>query len=150
MDYSKITKVFKDQKKPDDNIPFTDDIFPPNFNSILGKNKSGEYIDPIEGPLREKIFDENEIEWKRASEIFPEPHLFDGELTTNNIVLGKIGSPYFLSSIISISKYPGLLSKIFITNEYNPDGFYSLIMFIDGEYLMVMRRDRPNGRRGTR
>ena len=77
-----------------------------------------------------KDIDPTEIEWKRANEIFPEPHLFEGEINTKKIVNGKIGNPYFLSAICSIAEYPGLISNIFQTKEYNPDGFYSLKLFI--------------------
>ena len=141
MDYSKITKVFKDQKKPDDNVPFTDDIFPPNFNSILGKNKSGEYIDPIEGPLREKIFDENEIEWKRASEIFPSYQLFENKIDIEDIIQGKIGNCYFLSSLAALCEFPTLISQIFLSKEIPDNNCYIVILFIDGEYQKVYLDD---------
>ena len=141
IDYSKITKVFKDQKKPDDNIPFTDDIFPPNFNSILGKNKSGEYIDPIEGPLREKIFDENEIEWKRASDIFPSYLLFENKIDIEDIIQGKIGNCYFLSSLAALCEFPTLISQIFLSKEIPNNNCYTVILFIDGEYQKVYLDD---------
>ena len=91
--------------------------------------------DSFENP--NKDIDPSEIEWKRASEIFPDPHLFEGDISTKNIILGKVGSPYFLSSIAAISQYPGLISKIFITKEYNPEGFYTLLLFLDGEYQII-------------
>ena len=118
------------QKKDDQ---WTDDIFPPNDNSLLGNNPN--IKDSFECP--NKDIDPTEIEWKRASEIYSEPHLFEGEINTKNIILGKVGSPYFLSSIASIAQYPGLISKIFITKEYNPKGFYTLVLFLDGEYQII-------------
>ena len=126
-------KNFFNQTSPKQGEQWTDDLFPPNENSLLGNNPN--IKDSFECP--NKDIDVSEIEWKRANEIFPDPHLFEGEINTKNISLGKIGCPYFLSSIAAICEYPGLISKIFINKEYNPDGFYSLILFIDGEYQII-------------
>lgn len=129
----KILKVFKNQNPPNSGEQWTDDLFPPNESSLLSTNPN--IKDSFE--CEDKNIDLSEIEWKRANEIFPEPHLFEGELSSNKIILGKIGSPYFFSSISAIADYPGLISKIFIEKDYNPDGFYSLILFIDGEFQII-------------
>ena len=124
---------FFNQNEPKSGEQWTDDLFPPTDNSLIGNNL--DMKDSFESP--NKDIDTSEIEWKRINEIFPEPHLFEGEINTKNIILGRIGSPYFLSSLSAMCEYPGLISKIFITKEYNPDGFYSLLLFLDGEYQIV-------------
>ena len=126
-------KIFQNQNPPKPGEQWTDDLFPPNENSLQSTNPN--IKDSFE--CSNKDIDLSDIEWKRAHEIFPEPHLFEGELNTKNITLGKIGSPYFFSAISAIADYPGLISKLFITKDYNPDGFYSIILFIDGEYQIV-------------
>ena len=126
-------KNFFNQTAPKQGEQWTDDLFPPNENSLLGNNPN--IKDSFE--CQNKEIDTSEIEWKRTKEIFPDPHLFEGVISTKNISLGKIGCPYFLSSIAAICEYPGLISKLFITKEYNPDGFYSLLLFIDGEYQII-------------
>ena len=118
----KNLKIFLNQNPPREGEIWTDDLFPPNENS-LGNNS--------------KDIDLNEIEWKRANEIFPEPHIFEGEIKTKRVINGRIGMPYYLSSISALCDYPGLITKIFITKDYNPNGFYSLLFFIDGEYQIV-------------
>ena len=130
-------KIFQNQNPPKPGEQWTDDLFPPNENSLQGTNPN--IKDSFES--QKKDIDLSEIEWKRAKEICPEPHLFEGELSTKNITLGKVGSSYFFSSISAIADYPGLISKIFITKDYNPDGFYSLILFLDGEYQIVFIDD---------
>ena len=130
-------KIFQNQNPPKPGEQWTDDLFPPNENSLQGTNPN--IKDLFESQKKE--LDLSEIEWKRANEICPEPHLFEGELNTKNITLGKVGSSYFFSAISAIADYPGLISKIFITKDYNPDGFYSLILFIDGEYQIVFIDD---------
>ena len=126
-------KNFFNQNAPKPGEQWTDDLFPPNDNSLIGNNLNMK--DSFESP--NKDIDTSEIEWKRVNEIFPEPHLFEGEINTKNIILGRVGSPYFLSALSAMSDYPGLILKIFITKEYNPDGFYSLLLFLDGEYQIV-------------
>ena len=47
---SKIIIIF--QKIQNKLIPWIDDIFPPNENSLLGKNDNDEYIDQNEGKYK--------------------------------------------------------------------------------------------------
>ena len=41
----------------------------------------------------------------------------------------------------ALCAYPGLISDIFLTREYNPKGYYKLRLFIDGEYQIVYLDD---------
>lgn len=127
------SKNFFQQNAPSPGQKWEDDLFPPNDKSLIGSTPNSN--DSFE--CTNKDIDPTEIEWKRANEIFPEPHLFEGEISTKKIVNGKIGNPYFLSAICAIAEYPGLISNIFLTKEYNPDGFYTLKLFIDGEYQII-------------
>ena len=130
-------KNFLNQAQPNQGEQWTDDLFPPNESSIVGNSSNNK--DSFESQNRD--IDLSEIEWKRASEIFPEPHLFEGEINTQNFINGKIGNPFYLSALSALCEYPGLITKMFITKEYNPDGFYSLILFIDGEYQIIFVDD---------
>ena len=78
FDQTKVIKIYKDQEIPQSGTPYTDPLFPPNANSILGKDKNGNFIDKVDGPKRESLFKIDEIEWKRASDIFPQQQLFEG------------------------------------------------------------------------
>ena len=130
-------KNFFNQSPPKSGVQWTDDIFPPNNNSIL--NNSQKFNDLFE--CEENNIDISEIEWKRISEIYPEPKLFSGEINNKHITNGKITSSYFLSSIAALCDYPGLIKNIFINKEYNPDGYYTLILFIDGEFQSIYLDD---------
>ena len=130
-------KNFFNQSPPKSGVQWTDDIFPPNNNSIL--NNSQKFNDLFE--CEENNIDISEIEWKRISEIYPEPKLFSAEINNKHITNGKITSSYFLSSIAALCDYPGLIKNIFINKEYNPDGYYTLILFIDGEFQSIYLDD---------
>lgn len=141
FDQNKVTKIYKGQTIPKSGTPFTDDLFPPNENSILAKDSAGNFIDKKDGPKFEKLFKLEEIEWKRASDIFPQQLLFEGEISVDDVKQGKIGNCYFLSAIAALCEFPSLINQIFITKEVNKDGLYKVILFIDGEYQVVLVDD---------
>ena len=141
FDISKITKVYKDQKEPLSG-KFTDDIFPPNDNSLLGTNSSNEYLDPTKEETIKKYLKPEEIEWKRATDIYPKPTIFEETLSFDEIYRGKITNTYFLSALASLCNLPGLINQIFLTKEYNEHtSLIKLILFIDGEFQIVLLDD---------
>ena len=141
FDQTKVVKIYKNQDLPQSGTPFTDPLFPPNANSILGKDQNGNYIDKVDGPKRESLFKMDEIEWKRASDIFPQQQLFEGKISVDDVKQGKIGNCYFLSAIAAMCEFPNLITQIFISKEISKDGFYKVILFIDGEYQIVFLDD---------
>ena len=133
-------KIYLNQKYPSQDEQFTDDLFPPNDISLLGKDNEGKNSQEIE--MQNNKFLSSEIEWRRSKKILIEPHLFEGEINTNNISPGIITNSYFLSAVDALCKYPYLISKIFITKEYNKDiCFFELLLFIDGEFQIVYLDD---------
>ena len=129
-DSSNTYKVFQNQEAPTTDGQWTDNLFPPTEESLTGtleQNKS-------------KI-DVSDIEWKKATEIFPQPYLFENTISVENLVKGKIGNCYFLASLAALCEFPGLISDIFLTREYNPKGYYKLRLFLDGEYQTVYLDD---------
>ena len=128
-------KIYKNQVIQDINTPWIDDIFPPNENSLLGKNIEGEYIDPNEGKY--KMIHSSDIEWKRISDIIPHPVIYEDSISTSNIRYGRLSYQYFYSVLTSLTKFPSLFNKIIINKEYNPNGIYEIILFIDGEFQKV-------------
>ena len=128
-------KVFKNQKKPKNNELYRDDIFPPNDNSLLGKNLKGEYLDSNEGKY--KMINNQEIEWKRISDIIPKPVIFENIIDINNLRFGRLSYIYFYSVLSALSHFPSIFNKIILTKEYNSNGFYKLLLFIDGEFQIV-------------
>ena len=133
-------KIYLNQESPREDEQFTDDLFPPNENSLLGQDTTGKYSPQIE-EQKNKIFP-SEIEWSRSKKIFAQPNLFEGEINTKNISTGIITNSYFLSAVEALCKYPNLISKIFLTKEYNKEKcYFELLLFIDGEFQLVYLDD---------
>ena len=133
-------KIYLNQEPPKEGEQFTDNLFPPDENSLLGKNRENKVSSEIEA--QKKYIITSEIEWCRSKKILIEPHLFEGEIGTNNISPGIIINTYFISAVECLCKYPYLISKIFITKEYDKDKcFFELLLFIDGEFQIVYLDD---------
>ena len=98
-------KIYKDQNIQNKLIPFIDDIFPPNENSLLGKNNNDEYLDQNEAKY--KMIHISEIEWKRLNEIIPNPVIYEENINASNLRYGRLSYIYFLSVLTALSgKFP--------------------------------------------
>ena len=141
FDITKITKIYKNQKEPINN-KFTDELFLPNDNSLISNNKNS-YINQIELNEIKKYINIEEIEWKRASEIFIKPTIFSSNnLHINNMKKSKIVTKYFQTTISSLINFPGLIEQIFLTKEYNEEtSLIKMILFIDGEFQIIFLDD---------
>ena len=128
-------KIFQNQNIENKSFPWIDDIFPPNENSLLGKNNNNEYIDQNEGKY--KMIHSTEIEWKRINEIIPNPLLYEDTIISTNLRYGRLSYIYFNSVLISLNKFPSIFNKIILNKEYTSDGIYEIILFIDNEFKMV-------------
>ena len=132
---------WKNQKVPIKGQKFTDPIFPPNKNSLLGLDSNGKPIDPKN--YKENKINTNYIEFKRPSEFFTDGKydLFSKEIEIDDIKQGSLGNCYFLSAVANISRFPELIINLFKTKEVNEDGFYEIIFYIDGIKQIVIVDD---------
>ena len=141
--YIKNLSYWKNQSLPPRGQKFTDPLFPPNINSLLSKNEKGEFLDLKHGPKMEKRIKIEEIDWMRASEIFKNQKysLFENQIQLSEISQGSLGDCYFLASIASLTQYPKLIYQIFKTKNINNEGYFELIIFIDGKFQIVIVDD---------
>ena len=142
MDYSKFP-YWKNQTPPKRGVKYTDDLFPPNENSLIGKDSNGNYIDPVEGEKSAKRIKTNSLVWKRCSDIFKNKKylLFEEKIEMADINQGSLGDCYFLASVAALTDYPNLIYKIFITKEINKEGYFEVLLFIDGQFQRVILDD---------
>ena len=133
---------WKNQQPPEPGNQFTDPLFPPNVNSLLGLDSSGYPIDVTAYKEKAGNINTNKIGFARASVIFPTGfELFSEKIEMSDVIQGQLGDCYFLSSVANLSKYPGLIKKLFKTEDTNRDGFYEIVLFIDGRPQIVIVDD---------
>jgi len=149
FDAKNITTYWRDQKVSFSGI-FVDPHFPPNDNSIQAKDANNNWIDPEAGPSKFEDLKGVDIEWKRASEIFSKYLIFDDTIAFDDVKQGSLGNCYFLSAIAAMTEFPNLIYQIFRTKEVNTEGYYEVVMFIDGEWQVVILDDYFPVRKGTK
>ena len=110
-----IKKYWKDLQPPDINqlreskTKFYDETFPPNQNSLLSKNKYGQFVDKARGPIQLEDFEDDypggseKLIWKRVTDILPKWELFEDNIEFDDVKQGSLGDCYFLSSITALS-----------------------------------------------
>ena len=148
-----IKKYWKNLQPPDINQlkyskkKFYDYSFPPTKNSLISKNQYGEFVDKARGPSQLKEFEEDvpggadKLTWKRVTDITPKWELFEGKIEFKDVEQGSLGDCYFLSSITALTEYPYLIKEKFRTRQFNEEGYYEIIFFIDGEWQIVFLDD---------
>ena len=137
-----IIPYWKNQNSPIPGTLYTDPLFPPNKNSLLGLDLKEKKIDPKAYKDNINEIKVNEIEFYRASEIFDNKYkLFSEKIEVNDVIQGTLGDCYFLSSVANICRFPGLIKALFKTKELNKDGFYEIIFYIDGIRQIVIVDD---------
>lgn len=156
LDPKLIKKYFKNQRPPDikdlqaRGLKFTDPYFTPNTNSLVGKDASGHWIDQQKSLEGIRSLESSYpgctrgggcLQFKRISEMAGDWKVFEDKIEMNDVKQGTIGDCYFLTAISVLSNYPYLIMEKFRTIEYNPIGYYEVILFIDGEWQVVFLDD---------
>ena len=135
---------WQNQEQPKEGELYTDPKFPPNENSLMGKDSNGNPIDnEAYTNANGKYINPTKIEFLRASEIFKDSRyvLISEKMDMNDIVPGELEDSYFLCSVQNLCKVPANINKLFKTKIMNPDGFYELILNIDGKPQIVIVDD---------
>ena len=135
---------WKNQNPGKEGEMYTDDLFPPNLNSLMGLDSSGNPIDQeAYANANGKYINPQKIEFKRASEIFKNDRyvLISDKMDMNDIIPGALEDSYFLSSIQNLCKVPKNINRLFKTQIMNPNGYYELILNIDGKPQIVIVDD---------
>ena len=121
FDPSDVHKYFKDQLPPDSeeliriHKQFTDELF-----------------------LTSKM---NDFQWKRLSEIKQNFKLAETPISTEAITTSINGNKKLLSYLHVLSQCPELITEKFRVNEFNTLGYYEVILFIDGQWQIVIVDD---------
>ena len=146
----KSKKYFLNQSPPKgSNEKYMDDIFSRNTSSLIDKSKKSTGVDKI---------NIKEINWKRASDLFKEnitlfPPLSankkEGEEEYHKFKInfkknkGELFSNYtqFFHAISILSSIPNLIENIFESKEISEQNYYTLYVYIDGDYQKLILDD---------
>ena len=135
-------QYWKNQEAPVAGTLYEDPLFPPNKNSLLGLDSNGKPIDSTAYNQKASSIDTKNIVFSRASDIFGDKYkLFSEKIEMGDVIQGKLGDCYFLSSVANLCKFPSLIMNLFKTKETNKDGFYEIILHIDGKPQIVIVDD---------
>ena len=133
---------WKNQEAPQSGTLYEDPLFPPNKNSLLGLDSNGKPIDSTTSKEKANNIDTNKITFARASTIFGDKYeLFSEKIEMGDVIQGQLGDCYFLSSVANLCKFPSLIMNLFKTKDTNKDGFYEIILHIDGKPQIVIVDD---------
>ena len=146
----KKLKYFKNQAPPsfttDTAIPYIDELFPPNSDSILGLKK-GVPVEKIKERLKklesEFPFDVDNIIWLRAKEIFNYQHysIFVNDISIDDVRQGYLGNCYLMSSLAAMTNIPQLICQLFRSFQLNKNGCFEIGLNIEGEWQIVLLDD---------
>jgi calpain-15 len=102
---------------------FIDPQFPPDSTSLAKDFKRLEY--------------DTEQEWKTfvfkdIDDIYPQPIKVFNDISPNDILQGRLGDCYFLSTLSAMAEFPKLIERCFDTQDYQPSGCYSVNIYETG------------------
>ena len=162
LNQTRLTKKdYYEYKKQ--NKKYTDELYPPNDNSIFSLTSTGEFRNKKSGQklkdelcsMLEKDSKKLTIEWERISDTAYFTQIYNDKISHEQIEQGSLGDCYLISLIASISHFPKLLTgdgrvagaeddlspHILYNYEFGDIGYYELMFFIDGQFQIVIIDD---------
>lgn len=90
------------------------------------------------------------VEWKRASEIFPQGLVvFPRYINADDLIQGSIGDCYFMSCLAALAANPKRITKLIRNEEPNAAGCYVVCLCINGTWQDVVIDDYLPVKPGT-
>ena len=125
--------------------PFTDESFPPDRSSlkavdpITGQGRIPHFVHAKKGLSAQSI---NFITFKRPRDAFKgQYYLFKDEICYEDVKQGQIGNCYLMSILAALGQRPDLIKAVFKSHTINPDGFYELFFYENGEKKIIFIDD---------
>lgn len=108
---------------------FKDDSFPPEIQSIT--------------PSLERFPAAKDLVWRRISEVYEDRELTlcSTEISSDDVVQGRLRNCYFLSTLCVLAKNPNLIKRLFESKEVSSTGCYSIWLCDSGEWKNLIIDD---------
>ena len=135
------TKIYFDQKMPEANKPWIDDIFPPEKKSLCPFDNKG-WVLP-EDVWESDVYGWENYKWCRIEEIYDSKDysIFESGSSIDDIQQGNIGDCYFLSVVGSLCAFPDFFNKLFYIKEKSKEHVYGVYIYINGKWELVLVDD---------
>ena len=136
------THTWRNQKLPELNSIFTDELFSPSKQNLCTLNNLGQWLFP-EDVDENDLNNWEKIKWERVENIFMsnDYQVFYDKIEKEDIIQGNLGNCYFLSAVASLSKYPNLIEKLFFFKEKSNEHCYGCYFRINGIWKLVILDD---------
>ena len=137
----KSSKIYRNQKMPEEGKPWIDEIFQPEKKSLCPFNSNG-WVLP-EDVWESDVAGWEKFKWCRVEEIYDSKEyiVFKGGSSMNDIQQGNIGDCYFLSVLGSLCAYPDYFDKLFHIKEKTKEHVYGVYIYINGKWELVLVDD---------
>lgn len=103
---------------------FIDPHFPPRDTSLYNV-------------VKDKYPYDFAVQWRRPHEFMENPTIIENDIDPNDIKQGFLGDCWFLSALASLAERPGMVRRLFVTQEYNKEGIYKIRICKNGEWVTV-------------
>jgi hypothetical protein len=144
----KITKYWNNQAAHDSSDNYIDPLFPHQKSSLYAQDSQGNFLN---ASYQKKAQDINpSVAWKSAREIFDHDFLvFKDKIEPADLKQKSLGDCYFVSALAALAEFPNLLHQIFRTKKVSQNGYYEIVLFLDGEWQVVTLDDYFVVKNGT-
>ena len=135
-------KIFLNQKLPEKQNIWKDDIFKPEKNTLCPYDKRGNWIIPKDG-IDDDVYNWEQIDWCKAEQIndMVNYQVILNEPNYDNVFQGMLNDCYFLSAISSLCSHKSYYDKIFHIKCRTIENAYGVYLFINGQKKLVIVDD---------
>ena len=139
----KLTKYYKNQT-PINTFLFNEQYNDPEFPKEKmffsdNENKNKEFIESIRKNLNLNQNDSFSIKYISIKKFCKQ--IFEEEINCTKFKQNILGNCYLLDVISLLSNYGQLLTQIFRIDKINPQGYYEICLFIEGQWQIVIIDD---------
>jgi hypothetical protein len=137
FDPNSVKKYWRDQKPPSGKEMFTDPLFPPSNESILSGNQ-GDEVKGSNGRLGVEV---SSLKWVRLGELSSNYDVFKDGIEYDDIKQCSLGHCYFVCAVAALAEKPEMIYQLFRTKHKTSQGYFEVVLFIDGEWQVVVLDD---------